>query len=302
MKSKWTRTFFNQLYDHKYVLILFGFCCIAVSGCKDPDPAEEETNIVKIAEVNGEVLSLEKLQQMFPDRMNPADSGLIANALADRWIRKEVFLSEAKRSMTDMEQLNNLVEDYRESLIIHGYESQLLDQFSDTVVTNQQIQDFFDENPDQFKLKKNIVQYNIAIFPRESIERYYSDIKKLWDNMDDEESLDIELVRYLDLYAEDFVLDTLWYGLEDLQAQLPDPVTPSLLKRSHRLELEDDENFYFLKIIDIAEETDEAPLSYIRTFAYKAILQKRKMKWLDQVKEKIYQDALRNNNIVKYEN
>src|SRR5699024_11491355 len=115
-------------------------------------------------------------------------------------------------------------------------------------------------------------------------------------------SLDIELVRYLDLYAEDFVLDTLWYGLEDLQAQLPDPVTPSLLKRSHRLELEDDENFYFLKIIDIAEETDEAPLSYIRTFAYKAILQKRKMKWLDQVKEKIYQDALRNNNIVKYEN
>lgn len=295
------RAFFSQLYDRKRAGIIL-MMCMGLWGCKDPSPSAEETDIIRIAEVNGEVLSLSELQQMFPDRMNPTDSVLIANALADRWIRKEVFLSEAKRSMTDMEQLNNLVEDYRESLIIHGYESQLLDQFKDTVVTNQQIQDFFDENPDQFKLKKNIVQYNIAIFPRENVERYYNDIKKLWDNMEDDKSLDIELVRYLDLYAEDFVLDTLWYGLEDLQAQLPDPVTPSLLKRSHRLELEDDENFYFLKIINIAEETDEAPLSYIRTFAYKAILQKRKMKWLDQVKERIYQDALRNNNIMKYEN
>lgn len=296
------KKFFNQLYSHSRLLILLGCIGFATLGCEEKAPTQAEKDIVKVAEVNGQILSLEELHEMFPDRMNPADSSLIANALADRWIRKEVFLSEARRSMTDMDQLNALVEDYRESLIIHGYENQLLSQFNDTIVTKEQIQDFFDENPDQFKLKKNIVQYNIAIFPRESVERYYSDIKKLWDKMDDEKSLEIDLIRYLDLYAEDFVLDTLWHGLEDLQAKLPDQVTPALLKKSHRLELEDENNFYFLKIINIAEETDEAPLSYIRTFANKAILQKRKMKWLEQVKEKIYQDALRNNNIMKYEN
>src|SRR5690625_6502142 len=49
--------------------------------------------------------------------------------------------------------------------------------------------------------------------------------------LDDEKSLEIDLIRYLDLYAKDFVLDTLWHGLEDLQAKLPDQVTPALLKK-----------------------------------------------------------------------
>src|SRR5690625_7290859 len=132
-----------------------------------------------------------------------------------------------------------------------------MSQFKDTIVTKQQIQDFFNENTDQFKLKKNIVQYNIAIFPRVSVERYYSDIKKLWDKMDDEKSLEIDLIRYLDLYAKDFVLDTLWHGLEDLQAKLPDQVTPALLKKRHRLELVDEENFYYQKIITIAYTSED---------------------------------------------
>src|SRR5690625_1316529 len=126
MKLKWMKKFFNQLSSYNHLLIFFGWICSVWMGCEEKSPTQIDSDIIKVAEVNGKVLNLDELHEMFPDRVNQADSSLIANALADRWIRKEVFLSEARRSMTDMDQLNALVEDYRESLIIHGYENQLM--------------------------------------------------------------------------------------------------------------------------------------------------------------------------------
>ncbi len=274
---------------------------LAITACAKPEPPAEPVEVA-VAEVNGQVLSLSDLKAMYPDHVNRPDSVLIANALADRWIRREVFLSEAENSMDDLSQLNALVRDYRESLIIHKYEEQLLKNFQDTTVTDEDIQTFFNENPDQFKLKKTIVKFNLAIFPRFNLDGEYDKVKKLWDEMDDKGNLKIELVKYLDLYSETFVLDTAWHELGELQALLPELLPQNLLSKSHRLELEDEDHFYFLKIIDIAEETDEAPLTYIRNFAQKAILQKRKMDWIEKIKEDLYQEALRSNKILKYEN
>lgn len=283
-------------------VIGFLIALLSVQACQKSHELHEPKTEVAIAEVNGKVLSIKELKEMYPDHLNRPDSVLIANALADRWIRKEVFLSEAERSMGDIRQLNALVRDYRESLIIHRYEEQLLQRFSDTIVTDDDIQTFFNQNPDQFKLKKTIVKFNLAVFPKFALEDEYDKVKELWDDMEDEEKLKIELVKYLDLYSEAFVLDTVWHELDELQTLLPELLPKNLLNKSYRLELEDENHFYFLKIIDIAEETDDAPLTYIRNFAQKAILQKRKLNWLEKVKEDLYQEALLENKIIKYEN
>ncbi|MBY5956976.1 hypothetical protein KUV50_02435 [Membranicola marinus] len=292
---------FGLLLNPNFSLIwLLSLLWIAV-GCQKT-AKQDESNELLVAEVGENALSLRELKNMYPDKLNSSDSVLISNALTDRWIKKEVFLAEAERSMGDINQLNELVNDYRESLILHKYEEQLLTNFSDTVVTNEDIETFFNQNPDQFKLKKTIVKFNLAVFPRESLEGEYDKVKKLWDEMNDQESLKIELVRYLDLFAEAFVLDTVWHELDELQSLLPEVLPKNILNKSHRLELEDAEHFYFLRIIDIAEETDDAPFTYIRNFAQKAILQKRRMRWLERVKTDLYQEALRDNKIKKYEN
>ncbi len=293
------KRFLSRLSDPK--IIVFGIAIALWAGCQKTEKIKAPTDVA-VAEVNGQVLSLGELKAMYPDQLNSPDSVLISNALTDRWIRKEVFLSEAERSMGDIHKLNALVRDYRESLIIHNYENQLLKNFSDTIVTDAEIQTFFNQNPDQFKLKKTIVRFNLAVFPRTILENEYDAVKKLWDEMETGEKLDINLVRYLDLYSEAFVLDTVWHELDELQVLLPEELPRNLLNKSNRLELEDDNHFYFLKIMDIAEETDEAPLTYIRNFAQKAILQKRKLEWLEKVKEDLYQEALRQNKITKYEN
>lgn len=295
------RKFLNLLLNRNSVKAIICLLILAITACSTM-PDEGDVSIVAIAQVDNKILNLQELEKMYPDHLNSSDSILIANALADRWIRKEVFLSEAERAMVDINRLNELVNDYRESLIIHGYEEQLLNKFNDTIVTDEEIQTFFNENPDQFKLKKAIVKYNLAIFPRKSLEDDYQEVKKLWDKMDSQRIMNIELIKYLDLYSEAFVLDTAWHAMDDLLSMIPESVSEDLLNKSHRLELEDENHFYFLKIIDIAEKTDEAPLTYIRNFANKAILQKRRMQWLESVKADLYQEALRDKRIIKYEN
>lgn len=304
MKSMSMRTFFSPLLNLNFS---FGFCFVAIIllislSCSDKmvDPDVDKGDV--IAEVFGEKLFSEELKDMMPDNAKSDDSTLIANALVDRWTRKQVLLYNGKKDAIDRDEIERLVEDYRESLILHEYEEKLLQQFSDTTVTKEQVQTFFEENPGQFKLKKPIAKFNLAVFPKNSIEDSYNEVKKLWDGMDDAVNMNIDLIKYLDLYAEDFILDTSWYAIDELQTALPENINLSLLKKSHRLELEDQESYYFLKIIEIAEETDDAPLSYIRNFAHKTILQRRKMKWLEKIKEDLYQEAASNNKIIKYEN
>ncbi|GAA5224860.1 hypothetical protein [Membranihabitans marinus] len=277
------------------VLVLF-FSCQSNSE----SDLKEEGDIV--AMVYGKKLYTSQLLKMMPGVSNVEDSLLLANALVDRWARKQILLYRGEQDAIDPARLNSLVEDYRESLIMHEVEEKILQQFSDTVVTDQQIESFVKENPSQFKLKKPIVKYNLAIFPKKSIELEYKQVKKEWDEMEDVSTMKVNLIKYLDLYAEDFVLDTLWYSVDDLQRKLPENIQLSLLKKSHLIEMEDDESYYFLKIIEIAEETDDAPLSYIRTFAQKTILQKRRLKWLEKIKDDLYQEAVANNKIIKYEN
>ena len=220
------KVFYTLLHAPEYIRIPVVILLIVslITGCNFLNKNKEngQTTSLKVASVNDRVLPLEELRQMYPDHLNPEDSISITSALIDRWIKKEVFLFEAERSVMDMDKLNRLVEDYRESLIIHEYEGELLSQFTDTVVTEEQIQQFFNQNPDQFKLKKTIIRYNLAIFPRESLEGSYSKVKKLWDGMEEnQQNLDIELIKYLDLYAEEFILDTSWFGLYNSSNQSP---------------------------------------------------------------------------------
>lgn len=299
----WLIIKFWRVYIHNwiswniYIIILVTlFSCQSSSEVELTDPGR------LIAEAYGKKLYESEFQEMMPKFDRKEDSVLIANALVDRWVRKQVILYQGEQEVIDQESINKLVIDYRESLIMHQYEESILRQFSDTLVTDQQIETFVKENPTQFKLKKAIVKFNLAIFPKKMIETEYKQVKKEWDQMEEASTMNVALVKYLDLYAEDFVLDTSWYSIEELQQRLPETIHLSLLKKSHLLEMEDEESYYFLKILEIAEETDDAPLSYIRSFAQKTILQKRRIKWLEKIKNDLYQEAVANHKIIKYEN
>ena len=80
--------------------------------------------------------------------------------------------------------------------------------------------------------------------------------------------------------------------------ELPqETITPdnAIYKRDPRQE---DDNFqYYLRVYDVKNRTEIAPLAYIEDQARKVILHSRKMKILKEKREDLYELEMRKNNI-----
>ena len=63
----------------------------------------------------------------------------------------------------------------------------------------------------------------------------------------------------------------------------------------------DSEFIYLFELRELISKTEIAPLAYIEDQAKKVILHKRKTQLLEELKDKLYDEALRNNGVSIYQ-
>ncbi len=89
-----------------------------------------------IAECNGKYLYREDLEGLVPNGTNPDDSIAMTKQFIDNWIMQQVMLKQAEDNLTEQQKdFRDQIESYRNSLIIFAYESELIRQKLDTVVS-----------------------------------------------------------------------------------------------------------------------------------------------------------------------
>src|SRR5690606_810451 len=98
--------------------------------------------------------------------------------------RQQVLLKQAeKNTITNQEEIEKQLENYRRSLIIYSYEQQLVAQKLDTVVSDAQIETYYNLNRSNFELKKSIVKASYAKIP---LKAHRIDNAKKWFRSDKE--------------------------------------------------------------------------------------------------------------------
>ena len=70
-----------------------------------------------------------------------------------------------------------------------------------------------------------------------------------------------------------------------------------VIRSNDVFQLENDDYYYFLKVLEIKDRKEIAPLPYIREQAAKVILHKRKIDLLAKLNEDLYQRASARNDI-----
>src|SRR5665647_997776 len=113
-------------------LILFGIGLILSScsyiGYKSEDPY--------VAKVFDKVYLLKDLKSQLPVGMTKPDSLARVNDILTRWVKKELLLKMAEENLDESQRdLSRELEEYRNSMLIHRYQQQLLNQKLDTVLT-----------------------------------------------------------------------------------------------------------------------------------------------------------------------
>ncbi len=264
---------------------------ILVVGCQ----AAEQQEGQPLARVHNRYLYLSEMAGMFPENASEEDSALIIKAFVRRWAKENVLLHEAERNIPSDLNIDRLVRDYRASLIRSNYERRLLEERLDTVVTQAELQQYYEENKDQYQLETSIIRgFFIKISqPTPEPER----LRKLWAGG---EVPDLEALRaYCDSYALEFSLQPdVWISLREVASEMPKgTLTPENVGYKREFTQQDEAYQYFFKLIELKNRREIAPLSYIKQQARKVILHSRKLKLLEQIREEMYMQELRHKNV-----
>lgn len=183
---------------------------LVISSCHN----KIEQNAEIIASVYGKNLYKTDLESISFEGINYNDSVVRARAFIDKWINNQLLLRQAENNL-DQKQLDftKRLEDYRNSLVINKYETELIKQNLDTEVTDEQILEYYNANSGEFRLNRNIVRIATVSIPKDSNKKWV--ITKL---MRDYDSLMVDSISSLaDKYADSYDMNIeRWYDFEEI--------------------------------------------------------------------------------------
>ena len=137
---------------------------VTLSGCSYFGHSTDEKFVAK---VDDKTYLLKDLKSQLPTGMTKPDSLARVNDILTRWIKKELLLKMAEENLDESQRdLTKEIEEYRNALLIHRYQQQLLSQKLDTVLTEADIRNFYDIHPEKFTLDYNIVKAVYVEIPK----------------------------------------------------------------------------------------------------------------------------------------
>jgi hypothetical protein len=281
-------------------LLLLAFTAVLLIACNKRKSGSSDQ--VAIARVHDTYLYLDDIKDVVPKETSPKDSAVIINSHIDNWIRTTLVTHQAENNLTDEQKdVESQLQDYRNSLITYIYEKELVKQKLDTVVTQQEIEDYYDKNQGNFELKDNIIKVVYVKVNKKApgvndVKRWYKS-----DNAKDKE----KLTEYCRQFAENFYLDeNSWLLFDDLLKEIPiQAYNKELFLQNNRLvEVSDSTNLYFLNIKGFKVRNSRSPLGFEKENIKNIILNKRKLQLINKMKEDIYNEAFNSNDIETYSN
>ncbi len=278
---------------YRLIVILSLF---AVTGCQFSLVADDPL----VAQVFDKRLHRSEVDALIPESATPEDSVLIRNAYIERWIKKMVMMHEAEKNIPADLEIDRLVDDYKSSLIMHQYEKSIVETLLDTVINDAELEAYYDENKSQYLLESVIIRCHMMKLPQEVEEKVVKECEKLWKS--DKEKDFGKLLNLCNQYASTYYLsDSIWYKLDLISQEMPaGAINENAIRNNEVFQLTNDDYYYFLKILDVRDKKEIAPLTFIREQAAKVILHKRKIALLDELQEDLYDRASSRDNIKLY--
>ncbi len=279
-------------------ILSFGTFCglvlLLILGACNSSKEDQEADVL-LAQVFNKSLYLSELEGMMPAGDSREDSTLRVNAYIERWVRESLIMHEAEKNIPKDLNIDELVRDYRASLVRHNYEKLIVELQLDSTVTQEEFQTYYDANKSQYLLQEPIVRCHLIKIPRdrEGIDQ----LNDWWKSRKEDDFK--AMVDYCRTAASTYLLDdSTWYKISDIIPQLPKGViSVNNFQANRDFSYTKDEHRYLLRINELGPKNEVAPMSYIAEQANKVILHQRKAKLLKDKKEEIYERELRRNNI-----
>ena len=258
-----------------------------------------QTDNIAIARVNSSYLYKEDIKDLVPVGTSKKDSLIIVKDFIDRWASQKLLFNAAEVNLSDVKQaeLNKLVDEYKKDLYTKAYIEQLVYKSFDTIVSEQELSDYYEKNKDNFKTNTALVKMSYIQVNKNSPKINSITSKFLSGSKESKENLKNSAIEFKS-YAFN---DSIWVDMNQVYEKLPFiniENKENYLVTGKTIKFADSLDVFLIKTSNFIPRNQVSPYQYIKPTLIKVILNKRKIELIKKFQKDITTDALKDD---KYE-
>ena len=248
-----------------------------------------------VASVGDAELRASALEGIYAGALSAEDSAKVRDAFVASWIRGEIRRQQAEQALAGEEQeaqIERMVREYRTQLLTFAYENNFIAQRLDTIVTSAQIDKYYADHADDFRLVGPLVKAVVVRLPaglRQS--------KRLEDMFrSDREAQREDFMRICQKNSyrvDDFTAQWTDFGIVLQHLPFAQKNFDEFLKKSKFYEVSDDEWKYMMRIDAYMPTGALSPREREAETITKILRNLRRGELLTALDDSLYQAALR---------
>jgi hypothetical protein len=264
--------------------------------------AKKENEKEPLARVKESYLYREDINKLLEDNQSIEDSASFVTNYVNNWATKQLLLSKSKINLPPekIQEFNQLIENYKIDLYTRAYKEALVVQLQDTIITKAEIESFYEERKENFKLKEKLVKLRFIELPEQFLNK--NEVKLRLDRFNEKD------VKFLDSIGIQFKKinfnDSLWVKASRIINEIP-PLTfeneDRYLKKSQFFEIQDSLGVYLAKVTGVLETNEPAPLSFVVPSIKQIILNRRQLGVIRSLETEIIDEAIKDKEFEVYE-
>ena len=277
----------------------FSLCFLVIFSC---DLALKPNSQDSIARVNSSFLTLDDIDNVLFEGLSQQDSLIQIQNVINNWATEQLLQDGARINLEARQQseFEILVQQYKSDLYISAYLEALVKQNLDTTITNQELEEVYNQNKELFVLKEDLIKLRYINHDKNLPNS--NEIKHRFRryNAEDRTVLDTISLQFNSF----FLNDSVWIKSSQVISKikpLKKGFNKVLLKKINFIQLKDSLGLYLMEVKDLLEIGSQAPMAYALPTLKQIIINKRKLKLVNQLKSEIVDDAIKNKKFEIYE-
>lgn len=278
------------------VKLLYIAIVLSLSSCNYLTP---DAKPHAIARVNDLFLYEEDIADLVPKGTSKEDSIGIVRNFIDRWAAQKLLINGAEVNLGKEKKANfdELIKQYKVDLYTKAYLEELVKQTVDTIISDEDLKKYYDENKENFRTNGTLVRLRYINLQKDN-PKFETIKNKFFDYRKTDK-------KFWDTYALQFKSfafnDSVWADMSQVYSKLPF-INPDnrdqFIVSGKSIQYPDSTDMYLVKIRSVIDKNQIGPFEYLKPTLKEVILNKRKLELIKKIEKEITDDAIKDR---KYE-
>lgn len=273
--------------------------CALFTACGNS--TQRDQSRIPYLEIEGRYLYEDEIQSIIPEGTSKKDSLSLANDYVKKWVTQVLLFDKAESNITNQEEIDELVEDYRKSLIIHQYQQNLVKERLEEAYTEEQLLAFYTDNKDKFRLSNSVIK---GVYMKMPLGAPKLANAQKWMRAFNSKSLEnLEKYSLQNATSYEYFGDK-WVYFNEVAGNLPAQAQnmQAGLSKNKYIEVNDSSFHYMLRVLDYLPVGSIEPYEMAKDKIKNILLNTQKIDFIKNFENKLYDEAVKDNDINYFKN